>query len=200
MATYESANSASSEQEVVQAPLKASSKKSGLSTVDVPVVIINGVAYPVILTNMVSGTLPITKGGTGLSNLDGGRLLASNEDGTLLEEIDVGVQLFAGLEGNIQDQLDDTRRYTVKIPTSGWEENTDGEGYYQTISVKGMTENDNPVVGLVSDASTTAALNKERIAYGCIDEIVTGTDKITVYCFTEIPTDPFSISLSCTGA
>jgi hypothetical protein len=201
MATYENASSASSSDEVVQAPLKAASAaSSGLPVVEIPVVVINDKTYPIVPTNMVTGTLPTTKGGTGLSSLDGGRLLASNEDGTLLEEIDVDVQKLSGLKGNIQNQLDDTRRYVVSIPTTGWNENTGGDGYYQTITVKGMTESDNPIVGLVSSATTADALDAERTAYGCIDSIITAVDKITVYCFSEVPTAPFSISLNCTGA
>jgi hypothetical protein len=202
MATFESANTdtSTSDSQVVTAPLKSQAANSGLPIMSIPVVEIDGTLYPIILTNMVSGVLPISKGGTGLTSLDGGRLLASNEDGTLLEEIDVNVQSFAGLRGNIEDRLSKTRRYVVDIPTSGWTKNPSGDGYYQSFAVDGMTGSDNPVVGLVSSATTDEALRLERVSYGYMDSIITDKNKITVYCFTEVPTNPFSISVNCTGA
>lgn len=197
MATFESA-SAESDEQSVQSDSGAS--VSGLPIMNVPVVAIDGTLYPVIPTNMVSGVLPISKGGTGLESLEGGKLLASSEDGSLLEEIDVDVQSFAGLKGNVEDRLNETRRYVVDIPSTGWSKNTSGDGYYQTFDVKGMTGNDNPVVGLVSVATTDETLKLERASYGCIDSITTDTDKITVYCFTSVPKNQFTISVNCTGA
>jgi hypothetical protein len=199
MATFESASAESDEQEL-QSTSESGASVSGLPIMNVPVVAIDGTLYPVIPTNMVSGVLPISKGGTGLESLEGGKLLASNEDGSLLEEIDVNVQSFAGLKGNVENRLNETRRYVVDIPSTGWKENESGDGYYQTFDVKGMTGNDNPVVGLVSVATTDETLKLERTSYGCIDNITTDTDKITVYCFTSVPTNLITISVNCTGA
>lgn len=175
-----------------------------LPLMEIPVINIEGVLYPLILTNMISGVLPTTKGGTGINELTGGKLLASNVDGSRLEEINVDVQKLSGLNGNIQEQLTslDTKSKTlvVNVPVTGWESNTDSDGYVQTLSVPGITVNDNPVVGLVSTATTASDLKAERMAYACIDRISTANESITIECFENVPTHVFSISLHCTGA
>ena len=170
-----------------------------LSAVNMPVVEIDNNLYPFIPPAAISGILPISRGGTGINDLNGGRLIASSEDGTLLEEVDVNVQLLSGLSENIQDQLNKARTVKVNIPTTGWYVSEDGDGYYQRFTVEGMTSFENPVVGLASTAATVAALNLERAAYACIDRIATGPGWITVFCLEQIPKTPFSISLHCTG-
>jgi hypothetical protein len=169
-----------------------------------PVVEIDGVMYPVIKTNMVTGVLPVAKGGTGIEELTGGKLLASNEDGSLFEEVNVDVQKLSGLSGNIQSQINTlngkSRTLVANVPTTGWVTNTHGAGYMQTITVNGITVDDNPVVGLVTTASTTNDLKAERMAYACIDKISTDNGSITIECFEKAPTHVFSISLHCIGA
>lgn len=198
MATYESANveSVEVEQSTLSEPL---SQSGALPIVNIPVVLVGGRIYPMIYTNMMSGVLPVKKGGTGLDSLSGGRLLASNENGTLLEEIDVGVDLFSGLKENIQDQLNRTRSYVVTVPATGWSyDSTTGE-YSKTIAVKGITADDNPVVGFTSSATTVDALKAERLAFECMDIVTTAKDSITIKCLSDAPQSSFSISIICNG-
>jgi len=172
-----------------------------MENISIPVAEYGAYHFPAALANLIQGTIPVRSGGTGIDSLTGGKLMASNEDGLMMEEIDVPVQSLAHLRGNIQDQLDKARTYIVAVPTTGWVENPDGDGYKQVIEVVGMLSEDNPVVALVtSSATTTDTLNDLRAAYDCIDKIYTGVDNITVYCFDETPTTAFSISLHCIGA
>lgn len=55
----------------------------------------------------IKGTLPTSKGGTGISKFTGGKVLASNPEGTSVEETELEMLQFNGLRGNIQDQIDD---------------------------------------------------------------------------------------------
>ncbi len=184
MATYQKANVARS--------TPSAQSNGGLPIMNIPVVVLDGKMYPVILTNTLTGVLPVGKGGTGLSELDGGKLLASNENGTLLEEIDVDVQVFNGLKGNIQTQLDEkSRKYMLDVPTSGWTKS--GDNYVQTFPLKGITDKDNPVIGLNPKATTASDLEAEKMAYELLDAATTAMDSITLTCFTSIPTKPFSI-------
>lgn len=206
MATYTPVSEDDNDEVVQETSLRSlGSGAVAMPIYNLPVVMIEGTMYPATNTSMIKGVLPVSKGGTGLNELDGGRLLASNEDGSLLEEVDVDVQDLAGLTGNIQSQLDDLsgapRTLTATIQSSAsWTENPDGDGYVLTLLVEGITSDDNPVVGLVSTATTSAALKTQRAAYDCIDQIITNNGSITIICFEETPTTTFSISLHCTGA
>lgn len=209
MATYEPISQEDDEnEEVVQEPSLSPLRSLGASAMPIlnmPVITIDGNIYPVTHTGVLKGVLPVSKGGTGLTELDGGRLLASNEDGTLLEEVDVEVQKLAGLTGNIQTQLNNVasgpRTLLATISSSAtWSTNPNGDGKVLTIPVTGIRPTDNPVVGLVTSATTDVGLKAERAAYDCIDQITTSNDSITVICFGDTPTTTFSISLHCTGA
>lgn len=192
MATYQKANVAQS------TPSTQSAQSGGLPIMNIPVVLLDGKLYPVLLTNTISGVLPVGKGGTGLSELDGGKLLASNEKGTSLEEIDVNVQVFKGLQGNIQDQLDlKARQFVLNVPTSGWAKS--GNSYVQTFSLEGITSNDKPVVCLLSTATTASELKAEKLAYEHLDTVSAENNSITLTCFTSAPTKAFSISIICPG-
>ena len=208
MATYIPVSQEDDNDEVVQetslSPLR-SLGASAMPILNMPVITMDGKIYPVTHTGILKGVLPVNKGGTGLTELDGGRLLASNEDGTLLEEVDVDVQDLAGLTGNIQTQLNNvagnSRTLLATInSTATWSDNPDGDGSILTIPVTGIRAADNPVVGLVSSATTNAGLKAERAAYDCIDQILTNNGSITIICFGDTPTTTFSISLHCTGA
>lgn len=192
MATYQKAS-------VAQSTPSTQPKASGaLPIMNIPVVLLDGKLYPVILTNTISGVLPVGKGGTGLSELDGGKLLASNEKGASLEEIDVNVQVFKGLKGNIQNQIDaKAKRYMLNIPTSGWVKS--GDVYTQTFPLEGITANDNPVIGLIPVATTASALKDEKLSYECLDTATTTNGSITFSCFTSAPTKAFSVSIICAG-
>jgi len=197
MASYENIEEEESE-ELLGTPLRSS---GALPVMNMPVAVVGENTYPVVLANLVKGTMPVQRGGTGLNDLDGGKLIASSENGIMLEEIDVPVSHFAGLSANIEERLKKVRSYNVAIPTTGWSVASGaGDGFQQTISVPGMTSSDNPVVGLNSAATTTSALEAERRAYDCIDRIDTGNDSITVYCFKTAPTTSFSIRIQCNGS
>lgn len=144
---------------------------------------------------MLEGTLPISKGGTGLSELDGGKLIASSVDGKLFEEVDVNVSLFKGLTGNIQSQLNKSRSYIVSVPSSGWKTITGG--YQQSVTVNGITSSDTPIVGLKPTGTTSATVNNEKYAFSCIDKAETGTNSITLTCYDEKPTANITIQLTC---
>lgn len=72
----------------------------------------------------IDGVIPISKGGSGLSKIEGGKLLASSESGAFFEEIDVNPHHLSGITENIQFQLDGfgkqlenvSRLYQVQIP------------------------------------------------------------------------------------
>lgn len=55
----------------------------------------------------IVGVMPPEKGGTGLSRLSGGKVLASNPEGTAVEETELDMMKFNKLRGNIQNQIDD---------------------------------------------------------------------------------------------
>lgn len=156
--------------------------------------------YPRTSTGGVVGVLPIRKGGTGIQELIGGKLMASSQDKVSLEEIDVGVEVFAGLKENIQKQFDKTRTYTLDIPSNqnDWEKLESG-GYKQSFYIKGITAQDNPIVGFLPTSTNDAEIKEERIAYGCLSEIITRDGLVDIYCYDTTPTKSFSISLHCTG-
>ena len=85
-----------------------------------------------------------------------------------------------------------SKTYTANVSTT-W---TGTEApYRQTISVVGMTSNDNPIVDVVP--STTYETAKTQISeYGKIYKITTSTDSITVYA-TEKTEEVVPIQLKC---
>ena len=147
-------------------------------------------------TEGIEGTLSVSKGGTGINELEGGKLIASNENGDFFEEVDVPVSAFKGIRGNIQTQIDSIRSYLVTITKNNWTSISSG-GYKQTITIDGIDVNDNPVVGLKPSGTTYTAIINEQYAFSCIDRLETDTNTIAIYCYNEKPTIDFTIQLSC---
>lgn len=89
----------------------------------------------------------------------------------------------------------------VEIPVDGWEtiQTDDDEYYVQEIEVIGMKSNMNPSYELeptAVSASTLETVRQEKFSYGYIGDIITDTDKIIVYCETDVPTVTFKIRLT----
>lgn len=148
-------------------------------------------------SELVEGVFPVKKGGTGIDSVVGGKLIASNTDGSALEEVDIEVSHFSRLKGNIQDQLDRVRNYTLVVPTTGWE--LSNGIYSQTFTIKGILESDNPTVGLISTSTDNEQILLEQAAYCCIDVIITNNNSITIYCYNDTPSTEFSININCIG-
>lgn len=144
---------------------------------------------------VLEGTLAVSKGGTGINELDGGKLIASNEDGKLFEEVDVPVSIFKGLKGNIQEQINKTRSYLATIPAASW--TTISGGFKQTVIVSGITENDNPIVGLKPVGTDSLTISNEKYAFSCLDKVETTNNAIVLYCYNEKPTMNITLQLTC---
>lgn len=155
------------------------------------------------LAECIEGVLPISKGGTGISELEGGNLVASGEDGISLEEVDVPVKHLAGLKENVQKKLDSIRSYIVEINSNGiWDTNIsyddDSESYIeQTIELPGIRETDNPMVGLKNMSTTSNGIKKEQDAYSCIDMLITNNDSVSIRCFGDPPDTNLTLWLTC---
>lgn len=157
-------------------------------------------------TECIDGVLPVTKGGTGITNITGSKLMASCADGISLEEIDVPVNHLSGLRGNIQSLIDGKedaiRTYVVSVSnsSSSWTSATDSDSttyYKRTITVNGILSTDNPITGLYLGSSNASGVDSEKIAFGCIDFIETNNNSITLYCYGDKPTSAFQIYLVC---
>lgn len=146
-------------------------------------------------TEFIDGTLGISKGGTGINTLEGKRLIASNIDGTSLEEIDVGLEYFSGLRTNIQDKLDSIRSFSVDVTVDDW--NTDSDGYYKEITVNDIKSTDNPIIGLTTKSTSVDGVESEKYAYSCIDKVTVLDNKVIFRCFEEIPTVDISLIFVC---
>lgn len=146
-------------------------------------------------TELIEGTLPTSKGGTGISKLDGKRLIASNTDGSSLEEVDVLIEHLAGLNTNVQKKLDSIRSYQLSLSTEEW--STDDIGYYKEVEVLGILPTDNPLIGLSISSTTTDDIETEKYSYSCIDKIDTDTDKVIIHCFDETPTTDINLVIVC---
>lgn len=146
-------------------------------------------------TELIDGVLPTTKGGTGINKLDGKRLIASNVDGSSLEEVDVLIEHLSGLNTNIQKKLDTIRSYSLPITTEDWL--TGDNGFYKEFELLGIQPTDNPLIGLSTSSSTITDIDNEKYSYSCIDKIDTDTDKIIIHCFEEKPTVNINLSIVC---
>lgn len=144
---------------------------------------------------LIDGTMPIGKGGTGIDELRGKRLIASNADGTSFEEVDVLLEYFSGLRTNIQDKLDTLRNFIVNLSTSEWV--SDSNGYYKEIAVENITSADNPFIGLAIQSTTSSEVEKEKYAYSCIDNVTVNDGKVTFRCFDETPSMDISLIFVC---
>lgn len=117
-----------------------------------------------ISLSSLSGTLPVTKGGTGATT---------------------AAAALSALGGA------SVALYQATIPT-GW--TTASTGYTKTVTVRGITANDVPVVGVVlsSDAASAQLQGK---AFACVNRITTAANKITLYAYSTAPTQQFQIQL-----
>lgn len=85
----------------------------------------------------------------------------------------------------ITDEAGVTNTYTCNTSTS-WTKNSSGY-YTQTISVSGITANDNPIIDIVTDVNNYA---NQLDAWGKIFKITTAANSMTVYA-----TEAISIAL-----
>ena len=117
-----------------------------------------------ISLSSLSGTLPVTKGGTGATT---------------------AAAALSALGGA------SVALYQATIPT-GW--TTASTGYTKTVTVRGITANDVPVVGVVlsSDAASAQLQGK---AFACVNRITTAANSITLYAYSTAPTQQFQIQL-----
>lgn len=155
-------------------------------------------------TECIDGVLPISKGGTGLPELSGSKIIASSSSGSSFEEIEVPVRCLSGLRENIQDRLDSIKSYYITIDStaSTWSDNMiDGvqNGYYKTIAVNGIKESDEPIVCLKTISNDRDGIEQEQYAASCIDIVTTGDDSIIVYCLEELPSVNVLLKLICIG-
>lgn len=102
-----------------------------------------------------------------------------------------------------QSSLSETvnKQKIVEIPVSGWQTVTagDDEYYVQEIPVIGMKATMNPSYELDPtpvSAATLETVRQEKFGCSYIGDIITGKDKITVYCDTDKPTVTFRIRLT----
>ena len=170
-----------------------------MSTITIPVAVVGDYVYPMIPTYMIEGTLPIKKGGTGIKSLVGGnRFICSSIDGTLMEEVDFSLDTINEKENALKNMIHKNRFYEVNIPTTGWVANTiSGDGYMLNISVPGLTTKDNPIIGLLSDASSIAVKDAQNQAFNCIDNVLVRNDSIIVICFNKTPSTSITIGINC---
>ena len=97
--------------------------------------------HPRVFLGNVCGTLPVSKGGTGINKLTGSKLIASSESGDFFEEIDIDVK-------SISERLHALRTYDVDVDVNNWISSSDG--YINEIPVAGITGEDNPIVSLLA--------------------------------------------------
>lgn len=192
MATYETFE----EQTLQDTPVAVQSSQS-LNFV--PVILQEaGSGTPLMLrtrTELIEGIMPASKGGTGIDTLQGGRFIASNVDGTSLEEVDIPVQYLSGLKSNVQEKLDGLRAYTLVVTTGSWV--SDSNGYYKEFTLKGIKSTDNPIIGLLIQSDTSTEVEKEKYAYSCIDKADILDDKVKFRCFDEVPTKEITLNFVC---
>ena len=108
-----------------------------------------------------------------------------------------GTSLFSS-NNDMNDILDKTKNikemvFTVSIPLN-WEIDTVNGGYFQTVYVDGILEEDNPTVDIVLgyDVNTNTS---QLQSYGCITKIITAKNYITLYADNNIPTSEFTIKM-----
>ena len=112
-----------------------------------------------------TGTVPITKGGTGTTTAAAARTALGAASAAL---------------------------YNVTIPVS-WSPNSSG-GYLQTVAISGIASTDVPVVGVVLSSDVSAA-KLQGAAFANINRITTNAGSITLYCFNSIPSQAITIQL-----
>lgn len=122
--------------------------------------------YPATLASQISGTMPVSKGGTGATNASSAR---SN----------IGAA--------------STATYTVSVPVSWTADSTNG-GYYQTITVSGILSTDNPIADVVLGANVTNNATWLE-AWALITRITTANNSITLWANGDAPASAFTCQL-----
>lgn len=156
----------------------------------------DNMSLPKTRAECTEGIMPVSKGGTGITELHGNKLIASNTDGSFFEEVDINVSNLSGIKENIQDKLDQIRTFIVSIPSStNWTNSTNK--YLAEIPLEGIKSTDNPIVGLMTQSATLSGVDNENYAYSCIDSLTTKDNTIVLTCFEEIPKTSIKLILSC---
>lgn len=153
---------------------------------------------PIIIktkAELIDGIMGLAKGGTGINSLKGKRLIASNADGTSFEEVDVLLEHFSGLHVNIQDKLDSLRSFSVDVSIDNWVSNNNG--YSKEVIINGIRLTDNPIIGLITKATSATDVKSEKYAYSCIDKVDINDNSVVIHCFDEIPTVNISLLFIC---
>lgn len=89
------------------------------------------------------------------------------------------------------DEMFTVATYTANVDTS-WSENSAG-GFFKTITVGGMTADDNPIVDVVL-GDDMAANALYVAAWGQVMRIVTAANSVTLYA-SGAPTTAFTIQM-----
>lgn len=84
-----------------------------------------------------------------------------------------------------------TMTYTVNIGTT-W--TGTAAPYTQTVTVNGITADDNPIVDIYSN-STAAKFKSELKAYSLVGKITTAANSITLICYDKKPATAFGLQL-----
>ena len=141
-------------------------------------------------TYAVTGSMMLNVNSTGAKHayISGGTEFTSG----VIKAGDIATFVYNGSYYFLMSVSTASKTYTANVSTT-W---TGTEApYRQTISVVGMTSNDNPIVDVVP--STTYETAKTQISeYGKIYKITTSTDSITVYA-TEKTETVVPIQLKC---
>ena len=140
-------------------------------------------------TYAVTGSITLNVNSTGAKTAYNGG--SSFTDG-IIKAGDIATFIYNGSYYYLMSVSSPSKTYTANVSTewSGTE-----APYTQTITVSGMTSNDNPIVDVVP--STTFDTAKTQIAeYGKIYKITTSTNSITVYA-TEKTEEIVPIQLKC---
>ena len=104
-----------------------------------------------------------------------------------------GTTLFQGLSKltEVLNKLDDVVSSKVGMytyyaaPTANYSGST--APYTQTVSVPGILASDEPLVGLIPDATNVTTAQNQEKAWGNVSRIVTNNNSITIYCNKKKP-------------
>lgn len=123
-----------------------------------------------VAASAITGTLPISKGGTGATTAA------------------AALKALGGAS---------TTTYTVSVNTT-WSSYSGG-GYYKTVTVSGMLSTDNPVADIVLSTDVSAS-KLQLEAWACVSHITTANNSITIYCYDSKPTVTMSVQFLCVRA
>lgn len=104
-----------------------------------------------------------------------------------------GTTLFQGLSNltEVLNKLDDVVSSKVGMytyyaaPTANY--SGSAAPYTQTVSVPGILASDEPLVGLIPDATNVTTAQNQEKAWGNVSRIVTNNNSITIYCNKKKP-------------